>query len=156
MAKIVEIARHPKADKLFVETVDLGTERRQIVSGLVPFYKEEELLGHCIVLVANLKPAKLRGVESNGMLLAAQPDTPAGEAPATVEVLFVDHAAPGDRVLLEGADPAAPAPADRIDVDTFFTMPIGVEDATVRVGGQRLTCAGKDVRTAKVAKGRVQ
>jgi methionyl-tRNA synthetase len=156
VAKIVEVARHPKADKLYVETVDLGTERRQIVSGLVPYYKEEELVGHCIVLVANLKPAKLRGVESNGMLLAAQPDGPEGAPAETVEVLFVDHATPGDRVVLEGTDPAVPAPADRIDVDTFFTMPIRVEDATVLVGGQRLTCAGKDVRTAKVVKGRVQ
>jgi methionyl-tRNA synthetase len=122
----------------------------------VPYYKEEELAGHCIVLVANLKPAKLRGAESNGMLLAAQPDGPEGAPAETVEVLFVDHATPGDRVLLAGSDPAAPAPADRIDVDTFFTMPIRVEDGTVRVGGQRLACAGKDVRTAKVVKGRVQ
>jgi methionyl-tRNA synthetase len=156
VARIVEVARHPKADKLYIETIDLGTERRQIVSGLVPYYREEELAGHCIVLVANLKPAKLRGVESNGMLLAAQPDGPEGEHPETVEVLFVDHAAPGDRIVLEGTDAAAPAPADRIDADTFFTMPIRVEDSTVRVGGQRLSCAGKDVRTAKVAKGRVQ
>ena len=156
VAKIVGIVRHPKADRLYVETIDMGSERRQIVSGLVPYYREEELLGRCIVLVANLKPAKLRGIESNGMLLAAQPDAPEGGPPETVEVLFVDHAAPGERVVLEGGDPSAAAPPQRIDVDTFFTMPIGVEDATVRVGGQRLTCAGKDVKTAKVAKGRVQ
>ena len=70
-ARIVEIKRHPDAEKLYIETVDLGTEQRTIVSGLVPHYKEEELLGHTIVLVANLKPALLRGVESKGMLLAA-------------------------------------------------------------------------------------
>jgi methionyl-tRNA synthetase len=156
VAKIVEVARHPKADKLYVETIDLGTERRQIVSGLVPYYREEELAGHCIVLVANLKPAKLRGVESNGMLLAAQPDAPVGDPPETVEVLFVDHATPGDRVVLEGSDPAAPAPTKIIDVETFFTMPIRVEDSIARVGGLNLSCAGRNVRTAKVAKGRVQ
>jgi methionyl-tRNA synthetase len=155
-AKIVEVARHPKADKLYIETIDLGTERRQIVSGLVPYYREEELAGHTIVLVANLMPAKLRGVESNGMLLAAQPDTPEGAHPETVEVLFVDHAAPGDRVVLAGDDPAGPAPSQRIDVDTFFSTPMRVEDGEVRVGGVGLTCAGRSVRTAKVAKGRVQ
>jgi methionyl-tRNA synthetase len=90
------------------------------------------------------------------MLLAAQPDTPEGEPPGTVEVLFVDHAAPGDRVLLEGSDSAAPPPTKVIDVDTFFTMPIRVEDSAVRVGGLKLSCAGREVRTAKVAKGRVQ
>ncbi|OHD73756.1 MAG: methionine--tRNA ligase, partial [Spirochaetes bacterium RBG_13_68_11] len=156
VAKIVGVVRHPKADRLYVETIDLGTERRQIVSGLVPYYREEDLLGRCIVLVANLKPAKLRGVESNGMLLAAQPDAPEGELPETVEVLFVDHAAPGDRVLLEGGDSSAAVPSQRIDVDTFFSMPIRVEDSTVRVGGIGLSCAGRIVSTAKVVKGRVQ
>jgi methionyl-tRNA synthetase len=156
VAKIVGIVRHPKADRLYVETIDLGTERRQIVSGLVPYYREDELLGRHIVLVANLKPAKLRGVESDGMLLAAQPDSPEGQPPETVEVLFVDHATPGDRVVLEGDDSAAAAPSQRIDVDTFFSMPIRVEDSAVRVGTLGLSCSGQAVRTTKVAKGRVQ
>ena len=60
-----------KADKLYKLTIDLGNETRTIVSGLVPFYKEEELLNKQIVVVANLKPAKLRGIMSEGMLLAA-------------------------------------------------------------------------------------
>ncbi len=156
VAKIVEIARHPKADKLYVETIDLGTERRQIVSGLVPYYTEEQLLGHNVVLVANLKPAKLRGVVSNGMLLAAQPDTPPGQPPETVEVLFVDHALPGQRLALEGDDPAAAPPAAEVDVDTFFTMPIAVLDNVVRIGGKPLHCSGRAVRAWRVAKGRVQ
>jgi len=155
-ARIVEVTRHPRADKLYIETIDLGTERRQIVSGLVPYYREDELAGHTIVLVANLKPAKLRGVESNGMLLAAQPDAPEGAHPETVEVLFVDSAAPGDRVVLTGDDAAVPAPPQTIDVDTFFSMPIRVEDGEVRVGGIALACAGRGIRTAKVTKGRVQ
>ena len=101
-ARIAEIKRHPDAEKLYIETVDLGAEKRTIVSGLVPHYKEEELLGHTVVLVANLKPALLRGVESKGMLLAASEGK-------TVEVLFVDHAQPGERVTLQGG-PAEPAP----------------------------------------------
>ena len=70
-ARIIDVKRHPDAEKLYIETIDLGTEQRTIVSGLVPHYKEEELNGHMIVLVSNLKPALLRGVESKGMLLAA-------------------------------------------------------------------------------------
>jgi methionyl-tRNA synthetase len=147
VAKIVEIKRHPDAEKLYVETVDLGTEKRTVVSGLVPHYAEAELLGHNVVLVANLKPAMLRGVESAGMLLAAQEGK-------TVEVLFVDHAQPGDRVVLSGGE-SAPSPA-QIDVDTFFTMPIAAEDFKVMVGDAALQCAGKPVTTAKVAKGRVK
>ena len=147
VAKIVEIKRHPDAEKLYVETVDMGTEKRTIVSGLVPHYKEEELLGHNVVLVANLKPALLRGVESAGMLLAAQEGK-------TVEVLFVDHAAPGDRVVLTG--PSVEANREQIDIDTFFTMPIAAVDSQVKVGNAALFCGGKPVVTARVVKGRVK
>ena len=59
------------ASKLYKLTVDLGKEQRTVVSGLVPYYTEAELIGKKVVLVSNLKPAKLRGIESNGMLLAA-------------------------------------------------------------------------------------
>ena len=65
VARIVKIERHPKADKLYLETLDDGSgEERVIVSGLVPFYAEEELLGKHIVLANNLKPAKLRRITS--------------------------------------------------------------------------------------------
>ncbi|HVO37845.1 MAG TPA: methionine--tRNA ligase, partial [Spirochaetia bacterium] len=148
-AKIVDVKRHPDAEKLYIETVDLGTEKRTIVSGLVPFYKEEELLGHTIVLVANLKPAKLRGVESNGMLLAASPAD--GKI---VEVLFVDHAQPGERVTLTGA--AAAGEPGVIDIDTFFSMPIVADEGRVMVGDRQLECAGRLVSTARVPKGRVK
>lgn len=62
---------HPKADKLLVLQVDFGGSTRQIVAGLKPYYSAEELEGRQIIVAVNLKPAKLRGVESNGMLLAA-------------------------------------------------------------------------------------
>jgi methionyl-tRNA synthetase len=149
VAKIVEIKRHPDAEKLYIETVDLGTETRTIVSGLVPHYKEEELLGRAVVLVANLKPALIRGAESKGMLLAAQEGK-------IVEVLFVDHARPGDRVLLPGSAAAFGPPPAEIDIDTFFTMPIVAEDFRIRVGDAALECAGKPVVATKVAKGRVK
>lgn len=88
-AQIVECEPVPKAKKLLRLIVDLGYEKRQIVSGIAKFYKPEQLIGKKIVIVANLKPAKLCGVDSNGMLLASgedqvrvvflDPDTPLGE-----------------------------------------------------------------------------
>lgn len=71
VARILTAAPHPNADRLMVLEVDLGTERRQIVAGIRAHYTPEELVGRSIVVVANLQPATLRGVESQGMLLAA-------------------------------------------------------------------------------------
>lgn len=72
VARIVAAEPVPKADKLFKIDVDLGYERRTIVSGIREYYKAEDLVGKTIIVVCNLKPAKLRGVESRGMLLAAE------------------------------------------------------------------------------------
>lgn len=68
---IVSCEKHPKADRLLVEQIDLGDETRQIVSGIAKFYQPEDLVGKQVVVVTNLKPVKLRGVESNGMILCA-------------------------------------------------------------------------------------
>jgi methionine--tRNA ligase beta chain len=65
---------HPNADRLMVLQVDLGGEERQICAGIRNHYTPEDLLGKQIVVVANLEPAKLRGLESQGMLLAASDD----------------------------------------------------------------------------------
>jgi len=68
---VKEAVAHPKADRLLVLKVDLGTEERQIVAGIRAHYEPETLVGTQVVVVANLAPATLRGVESQGMLLAA-------------------------------------------------------------------------------------
>ena len=72
--KVVEASAHPNADRLLVLKVDIGSEVRQIVAGIAKYYDPRDLVGKTIVIVANLKPAKLRGVESQGMLLAASTD----------------------------------------------------------------------------------
>ena len=74
IAKIVEVTEHPNADKLYVVKVDTGGQTRQVVAGIKQFYSKEELIGKNIILAANLEPAVIRGVESNGMLLAAKDD----------------------------------------------------------------------------------
>ena len=71
VGQVLEVSRVENSDKLYKLIVDIGNEKRTIVSGIVPYYKEEELLNKQIVVVTNLKPAKLRGIESQGMLLAA-------------------------------------------------------------------------------------
>jgi methionyl-tRNA synthetase len=71
VAQILVAERVPKADKLLRLEVDLGYEKRQILAGIAQFYEPEKLVGRKIVIVANLAPRKMRGLESNGMLLAA-------------------------------------------------------------------------------------
>lgn len=71
VGKIVKAEKIPKAKKLLKLQVDLGTETRQIVSGISKYYEPDQLVGHHVIVVTNLKPVKLCGVESNGMVLAA-------------------------------------------------------------------------------------
>ncbi len=71
IARIKDVVDHPNADRLYVITVDLGGATKQIVAGIKKSYTKEELIGRLIVVVDNLEPAVLRGVESQGMLLAA-------------------------------------------------------------------------------------
>jgi methionyl-tRNA synthetase len=91
-AKVEFAERVPKADRLLRLIVDLGGEKRQIVAGIAGSYSPEQLVGKTIVIVANLKPAKLRGIESQGMLLAADPGDGA------IVVTFDNEVAPGTRV----------------------------------------------------------
>ncbi len=72
VAKVLEAEKVPKADKLLRLKIEIGTEIRQIVAGVAQYYTPEEMLGKRIVVVANLQPAKIRGLESKGMLLAAR------------------------------------------------------------------------------------
>ena len=95
VAKIVACEKVPKAKKLLKLQVDLGYEQRQIVSGIAKFYEPEALIGKKIIVVANLKPATLCGIESNGMLLAASSEA----ADSKIRVVFLDDETPmGDRV----------------------------------------------------------
>ena len=91
VAKILECEPVPKAKKLLKLQVDLGYEKRQVVSGIAKFYTPDELIGKKVILVTNLKPAKLCGVDSYGMLLASGEDD--------VKVVFLDEGAKvGDRI----------------------------------------------------------
>ena len=96
VAKIIDVQDHPQADKLYVMQVDLGPlGKRTIVAGMKPYYPKEEILGKMIVLVTNLKPATIRGVESKGMLLAA------GDSTGAVVLLTPKESSPGAEVGVE-------------------------------------------------------
>ncbi len=94
VAQILVAERIPKADKLLRLEVDLGYEKRQILSGIAQWYTPEELIGRRIAIVANLAPRKMRGLESHGMLLAAS----AGHDDKPILASFSDEIALGSRV----------------------------------------------------------
>ena len=71
VAEVLSAELHPNADKLLVLKISIGDEERQLVAGIRAWYQPEELVGKKIIIVKNLQPATLRGVESQGMLLAA-------------------------------------------------------------------------------------
>jgi methionine--tRNA ligase beta chain len=71
VATVLKAEPHPQADRLIVLQIDLGSEQRQIIAGLRGYYEPAQLVGRQIVVVTNLAPRTMRGLESNGMLLAA-------------------------------------------------------------------------------------
>ena len=92
-AKVLTAEKVPNSRKLVKLTIDVGTEQRTLVAGIAEAYEPESLVGRTIVMVFNLKPAKLMGIESNGMVLAASPD---GGKPTLVG--FDAEIPPGTRV----------------------------------------------------------
>ena len=93
VAKVLTAEKVPNSRKLVKLSVDVGTEQRTLVAGIAEAYEPEALVGRTIVIVFNLKPAKLMGIESNGMVLAGSPD---GGKPTLVG--FDQDVAPGTRV----------------------------------------------------------
>ncbi|KGE73144.1 methionine--tRNA ligase [Spirochaeta lutea] len=153
VAVITGVEQHPEADKLYIETLDDGSgQERTIVSGLVPHYTVDELLGKHIILVSNLKAAKLRGVKSHGMLLAAS--RPEGEG-EVVSVIEAPWAEPGTRVVVSTQDGEPGDELTQIDIDTFFDIPLEARDGVVTVGGKGLAAAGRTLASPVVPQGRI-
>ncbi|XP_035207785.1 tyrosine--tRNA ligase, cytoplasmic-like [Stegodyphus dumicola] len=106
IGKILEIQKHPDADSLYVSKVDLGdsSRPRTVVSGLAKLIPQEELENRLVVALCNLKPAKMRGIESQAMILCAS-----REEPREVELLCPpNNSKPGDRVFVEGYENSQP------------------------------------------------
>ncbi len=159
VGEIISVGKHPDAEKLFIEKVRLGDGERQIVSGLAGHYFPEELLGKKVVIVKNLAAAKLRGVDSQGMLLAAEGherapmhDGKAPEEKGAVEVVFCDNCAVGDKVLRKGEKSA---PKGTITFKEFARVRIEVKDFAVICEGKPLAAGSDELRMKNVREGSV-
>jgi aminoacyl tRNA synthase complex-interacting multifunctional protein 1 len=131
---IRKVSKHPTADKLYCEEIDIGEETgpRAIASGLVPYYTLEQMEGRRLIVICNLKPRSLVGFKSNGMVLCAS--TTLSDGSTAVE--FVDppaSAQPGDRIIGEGLTATEPLSATKCDkLKAFETV---ATDLTVDAHG---------------------
>ena len=146
VAVIKSVECNPQGDRLYIEHMDDGSgEDRIIQSGLRPYLKEEELLGQHVIIASNLAPRKMKGVESRGMLLAADYTEDGKEK---VELLTAPWAAAGTPVILEGADASFQKTA-KIDIDKFCKVEMQIKDFTAQIAGTKLTADGKPLTTTK-------
>ncbi len=126
VAEILEVREHPSANKLFIEKISLGTETRQIVSGLRGYFNADELVGKHIVVVANLEPAVLRGEKSDGMLLAAL-------SGKDLKLVLAPKSKPGEPVGIKGI---IQTPAKIVNISEF-------KEAELSINGKQVYSKGK-------------
>jgi len=158
IGQILSIEKHPNAEKLFVEKVLLGDGERQIVSGLVGHYLPEELIGKKVVIVKNLKPAMLRGAESNGMLLVAEgrEHVPpkvgkgAGLERGALEAIFCEPCKVGQKVTRRGEKSE---PKALLTIDDVRGVKIEVRDFIVMSEGKDLEIEGHPLKMKNVREG---
>lgn len=151
VAKVVDIKCNPEGEKLYIETLDDGSGiPRTIQSGLRPYLKEDEILGKNVIIAANLAPRKMRGVESHGMLLAADYVEDGKEK---VELLTAPWAAPGTQVVLEGSK-SCEKPS-KIDFDKFVKVEYKIENYSAIIAGKKIFADGKAITTEKTKDGEI-
>ncbi len=140
IGKIIEVKDHPNADKLIVMKVDLGKEKRQIVAGIKEHYSLEDLKNKNLIIVTNLKYAKLRGIESQGMLLAGCSDDE-----SVVGLLTVKDSSPGDKVYFENIEHSS----EEISFDNFLKIDMRVKDGRCYYKGKVLKTYKEEVIVEK-------
>jgi methionyl-tRNA synthetase len=146
VAVVTEVRDHPQADKLYVLKIDFGSEQRQLCAGLKPYYPREELLGKHLVVVTNLKPAKLRGELSQGMLLAA-------DSGSVVGVLNAPGSPPGTQVTAEGVSGKGAPP---IEIGDIAALALEAKAGKAYINGKQLRTDGEAVRVDKGVEGRIR
>ena len=146
VAKIIEVSKHPDADKLFVEKLDVGDLGERIIcSGLAEHYSPEDLLGKNIILFSNLPPKMFRGVKSEGMLFASEEN-------GVIGVLTCPDSKPGDRLSFEGLESI-----NNVDVDfkKFLSIDLFVDKTGLFALDNKFKCKTKVVVDKNVS-GRVR
>ncbi len=145
VAKVLEAKEHQQADKLYILQIDLGSEKRQIVAGMRPYYTMEEITGKNIVVVTNLEPRMLKGELSKGMLLAC-------EEAGTVGLVLAPGAKPGDAVTVQGIAQGESI----ISYEDFVKVVLEAKDGLVFADNQPLCVSTGQLVTDKVKKGKIR
>lgn len=144
VATISSVQNHPRADNLYVLGIDLGRGRkRQLVASVKNWYDQKELRGKSIVIVANMETAKVRGVRSEGMLLAAEKGERAG-------LLTAPKSRPGDEAFFEGLERR---PAKKVSLKGFSGLDIRTDEKGVLYKGKRLKAGTENIKAEKVPAG---
>ena len=146
VAEIVDVKDHPDAHKLYVLQINLGKEKRQLVAGLKEHYSKDELKNKKIIVVMNLKYAKLRGVESQGMLSAAE------DKNGTIGILTVKDAEPGDTVKCGNLENSN----EQITFKDFQKLEITAKSGKVICNNAELKTGNESVYSKKVKEGKVR
>jgi methionyl-tRNA synthetase len=147
VGKILSVKKHPTADRLYIETIDCGEKKhRTVVSGLVKYYTEDELLGKKVMVVSNLKPAELRGVVSEGMLLTA-------EKRKKLEVIDLGDYKVGAVITLEDHQNE---PVNSLEIEDFMNCRISVKNYNLQIADKNLQIEGKTIKTEIISNGRVR
>lgn len=137
VGKIVDIKKHPESEKLFIEQIDLGEgEPRTIVSGLQKYYTEKEMLGKKVIVLANLKPAKLAGVKSEGMVLVSE-DEKSDKLGLLISDLEIG-------TNLKCGKLVADNPSRLKKIDMFFELKLEGKNGKVLLNGKEIEGVGID------------
>ncbi len=141
-AEIVEAKDHPDSDKLMILRIDLGGEKRTLVAGLRGYYKTDELVGRKLIVVYNLKPAKIRGIYSQGMLLAA-------ELGDKVTILEPKDTKPGEIVYYDRKAESA----DEITIEDFSLYKLKVRNHEVVVNSRDILKSDAEIIKVDIGDG---
>ena len=145
VAKVLDVKDHPQAEKLYMLHLDLGKMgKRVIVAGMKPYYSVEEIKDKKIVIVSNLKPANIRGVKSNGMLLAAE------DKKGVVSLLDPADSEPGSEVIIDGIEKV---PSKVLEFDDFKKVKLIIDEGGKATYNNKVLRAEKgDIVTDKPVK----
>ena len=148
VGKICSAEKHPNADKLYIEKIDCGEgTQRTVVSGLAPFFSIEELIGKKVIVVANLETANIRGIDSQGMILAAETQ------PKKIEIIEPPGAI-GKRILTSTTIPFSWI--ENLTIKQFQELSFKVENYTVMCQNEALLTDEEMVKTSHIESGTVK
>lgn len=145
VGEIQEVEDVSKSDMLYALTVDINSERRQIVAGMKMYYKRDELVGKKVVVLCNLEPVIIRGVKSEGMLLAGENKD--------VGLLIAEKSEAGDKVFVEGIETE---PKESIKLKDFEEVGLKVKNGFVVYKNKKLRTEKEEIKVERVKKGIVR